>query len=150
MFIKLTRLDNAPIWFNASLIVTVEPRKGGGTTVVPVGDGLDYDVREKAEDVIKLLEAAPAPCVIPVPSGDSLAPAPADVSPDDDPIREGRPERPAEAKNPVPVQKKPAQEKEKPAVEQKNSAPEQKKSHRRRGRRKGNGVVDRAGLEPTT
>ena len=59
MFIKLTRLDNSPIWLNASFVVTVEPRKGGGAIVVPIGDGLDYDVREPAEVVLSLLAGAP-------------------------------------------------------------------------------------------
>jgi len=82
MFIKLTRLDNTPIWLNASFIVTVEPRKGGGTIVVPVGDGLDYEVREKAETVLEMLADAPAPTVVPVPSSDCLTQTPDDVSPE--------------------------------------------------------------------
>ena len=45
-FVRLTRLDGSPIWLNASFVVTVEPRKGGGSVVVPIGDGLDYDVKE--------------------------------------------------------------------------------------------------------
>lgn len=83
MFIKLTRLDNSPIWFNASFIVTVEPRKGGGTTVVPIGDGLDYDVRETPEAVLSLLAGASAPATVAVQSSDALAPTAGDVSPDD-------------------------------------------------------------------
>lgn len=81
MYIKLTRLDNSPIWLNASFVVTVEPRKGGGSVVVPVGDGLDYDVRESPEAVLAMLDGAPAPAVVPVPVSDALAPAPEDVSP---------------------------------------------------------------------
>lgn len=61
MFIKLTRLDHSAIWINASFVVTVEPRKGGGSVVVPIGDGLDYDVMESPEAVLALLADAPAP-----------------------------------------------------------------------------------------
>ena len=82
MFIKLTRLDGSAIWINASFVVTVEPRKGGGSIVVPIGDGLDYDVREKAEDVLTMLGDAPAPAVVPVPSSDCLTKTPEDVSPE--------------------------------------------------------------------
>lgn len=81
MYIKLTRLDNSPIWLNACFVVTVEPRKGGGSVVVPIGDGLDYDVKETPEAVLAMLEGAPAPAVVPVPVSDCLAPTPDDVSP---------------------------------------------------------------------
>ena len=82
MFIKLTKLDNSPVWLNASFIVTVEPRKGGGSIVVPIGDGLDYDVREKPEEVLTLLDGAPAPQVVPIPVSDCLTKTPDDVSPE--------------------------------------------------------------------
>ena len=81
-FIKLTRLDGDPIWLNASFVVTVEPRKGGGSVVVPIGDGLDYDVREPPEAVLAVLDGAPVPDVVPVPTSDALTPTPDDVSPD--------------------------------------------------------------------
>jgi len=55
MFIKLTRLDGKPIWFNRNYIVTVEPRKEQGSLVVPLGDGLDYEVVETAERIVRLL-----------------------------------------------------------------------------------------------
>lgn len=84
MFIRLTRLDNSPIWLNAAFIVTVEPRKGGGSVVVPVGDGLDYDVRETPEAVLALLGDAPAPAILPIPTKDALTPTPEDVSPETD------------------------------------------------------------------
>lgn len=88
MFIRLTRLDSTPIWINASFVVTVEPRKGGGSVVVPIGDGLDYDVKETPESVLALLGDAPAPAVVPVPAPPMLAPtAPADVSPEPEPSR---------------------------------------------------------------
>ena len=58
MFVRLTKKDGAPIWFNASYIVTVEPMRSGGATVVPIGDGLDYEVRERADDIITLVEKA--------------------------------------------------------------------------------------------
>ena len=82
MFIKLTKLDGTPIWINAVYVVTVEPRKGGGSVVVPVGDGLDYDVRESPEKVLAILGDVPAPPVIPIPSSDALTKTPADVSPE--------------------------------------------------------------------
>lgn len=81
MFIKLTKIDGSPVWINASFVVTVEPSRGG-SVVVPVGDGLDYDVREKPEAVLALLDGAPPVAVLPVPAVDALAPAPADVSPE--------------------------------------------------------------------
>jgi len=99
MYIKLTRLDNSPIWINAAFVVTVEPRKLGGSTVVPIGDGLDYDVRETAEQVLAMLDGAPVPTVVPVPPPKGLAPTPEDVSP------EQEPERPVE---PVEAEAKPA------------------------------------------
>jgi len=82
MFIKLTKLDNSPVWLNASFVVTVEPRRGGGSIVVPIGDGLDYEVRENAESVLGMLDKAPAPTVVPVPVSDCLTQTPADVSPE--------------------------------------------------------------------
>ena len=82
MFIKLTRLDNSPIWLNASFVVTVEPRRGGGSVVVPIGDGLDYDVKESPERVLAALAGAPEPAVVPVPTRDALTQTPDDVSPE--------------------------------------------------------------------
>ena len=82
MFIKLTRLNNTPIWLNASFIVTVEPRSGGGAIVVPIGDGLDYDVKETPETVLAMLDGAPVPAVVPVPVSDCLTQTPDDVSPE--------------------------------------------------------------------
>ena len=71
-FIRLTRLDGRPIWLNASFVVTVESRRDGGAVVVPVGDGLDYDVRESPEAVLSLLGDVAAPVVVPVPTTDAL------------------------------------------------------------------------------
>lgn len=83
MFIKLTRFDNRPVWLNAAFVVTVEPRRdGAGSVVVPIGDGLDYDVRESPEEVLKMLDGTPAPKVVPVPVSDCLTKTPADVSPE--------------------------------------------------------------------
>lgn len=92
MYLKLTRLDNTPIWINAAFIVTIEPRKGGGSVVVPIGDGLDYDVRETTDQVLAMLGDAPAPAVVPVPAPKLLAPTPADVSPDTEPLKDEPPE----------------------------------------------------------
>lgn len=69
MFIKFTRLDGTPIWINSTFIVTVEPRRNGGSVVVPIGDGLDYDIREAPEKVLSMLDVS--------------APAPATASPDE-------------------------------------------------------------------
>ena len=55
MFLKFTRLDGTPIWINSTFVVTVEPRRNGGSVVVPIGDGLDYDVREAPEKVLAML-----------------------------------------------------------------------------------------------
>ena len=83
MYIKLTRFDNRPVWLNAAFVVTVEPRRdGSGSVVVPIGDGLDYDVRESPEEVLRMLEGCPAPQVVPVPVSDCLTKTPADVSPE--------------------------------------------------------------------
>ena len=101
MFIKLTRKDGSPIWLNASFVVTVEPLRGGGSVVVPIGDGLDYDVRETPEAVLALLDGAPAPAVVPVPSSDALTAMPDDVSPvatAEEAVAESEPESESEAK----------------------------------------------------
>ena len=83
MYIKLTRFDNRPVWLNAAFVVTVEPRRdGSGAVVVPIGDGLDYDVRESPEEVLRMLVGCPAPQVVPVPVSDCLTKTPADVSPE--------------------------------------------------------------------
>ena len=139
MYIKLTRFDNRPVWLNAAFVVTVEPRRdGSGSVVVPIGDGLDYDVRESPEEVLRMLEGCPAPQVGPVPVSDCLTKTPADVSPEPErkppePVRqekeaekpvEGRAEAPAvmpaapaekPAKKPVKAKKPAAAKKAKPA-----------------------------------
>ena len=90
MYIKLTRFDNRPVWLNAAFVVTVEPRRdGSGSVVVPIGDGLDYDVRESPEEVLRMLEGCPAPQVVPVPVSDCLTKTPADVSPEPEGPRGG-------------------------------------------------------------
>lgn len=103
MYIKLTRFDNRPVWLNAAFVVTVEPRRdGSGSVVVPIGDGLDYDVRESPEEVLRMLEGCPAPQVVPVPVSDCLTKTPADVSPEP----ERKPvEKPAEEKAEAPAAK---------------------------------------------
>lgn len=132
MFIKLTKLDNSPVWLNASFIVTVEPRRGGGSIVVPIGDGLDYDVREKCEDVLALLQNAPTPTVVPIPVSDCLTKTPADVSPEPESKRDVQERRRdsvrpvAAAKESVPVEKKTAQvEAVKPTETDKSGEPAQ-------------------------
>lgn len=110
MYIKLTRFDNRPVWLNAAFVVTVEPRRdGSGSVVVPIGDGLDYDVRESPEDVLRMLEGCPAPQVVPVPVSDCLTKTPADVSPEPErkppePVRqEKEAEKPVEGRAEAPV-----------------------------------------------
>ena len=102
MYIKLTRFDNRPVWLNAAFVVTVEPRRdGSGAVVVPIGDGLDYDVRESPEEVLRMLEGCPAPQVVPVPVSDCLTKTPADASPEPEgarggetpPSQDGKPQR---------------------------------------------------------
>ena len=108
MYIKLTRFDNRPVWLNAAFVVTVEPRKdGNGAVVVPIGDGLDYDVRESPEEVLRMLEGCPAPQVVPVPVSDCLTKTPADVSPEPE-------QKPADAAK---DEEKPAADEMKPAVQ---------------------------------
>ena len=75
MYIKLTRMNGRPIWLNASFVVTVEPTPIGGAIVVPIGDGLDYEVRESPETVLALLAGTPAPAVVPV-TTTTVVPAP--------------------------------------------------------------------------
>lgn len=86
MFIQLTRMDGVPVWLNASFVVTVEPSRGGGSIVVPIGDGLDYEVKEAPEAVLAILDGAPPAKVVPVPPPKTLTPRPDDVSPDVNPI----------------------------------------------------------------
>ena len=127
MYIKLTRFDNRPVWLNAAFVVTVEPRRdGNGSVVVPIGDGLDYDVRESPEEVLRMLEGCPAPQVVPVPVSDCLTKTPADVSPEPErkppeerPVEE-KPDSPAEkpAKKPAKAKKPAAAKKAKPAKKQ--------------------------------
>lgn len=85
MFIQLTRTDGSPVWLNAGFVVTVEPSRGGGSIVVPIGDGLDYEVTETPEAVIEVLDGAPPTKVVPVPPPRTLTPRPDDVSPDVNP-----------------------------------------------------------------
>ena len=89
-------MNGQPIWLNASFVVTVEPTRSGGAIVVPIGDGLDYEVRESSETVLALLAGAPAPAVVPVRPPRALAPQPEDVSPEEDRPIDREPEEPVE------------------------------------------------------
>lgn len=84
MFIQLTRTDGVPVWLNACFVVTVEPGRNGGSIVVPIGDGLDYEVRESPESVLAMLDGVAPVKVVPVPPPKSLTPRPDDVSPEPD------------------------------------------------------------------
>ena len=98
-------MNGQPIWLNASFVVTVEPTRIGGAIVVPIGDGLDYEVRESPETVLALLAGTPAPTVIPVRPPRALVPQPEDVSPEEerpsDPEPELEPEKPTEEAKPT-------------------------------------------------
>ena len=135
-FIKLTRFDNKPVWLNASFVVTVEPRRDGvGSVVVPIGDGLDYDVREAPEEVLKMLADEPVPAVVPVPVSDGLAPTPGDVSPEPEPHREEPPrEEPPAPKAAEP--KKPRRRTAKAKAEGDAPKPAAKKSSERKTAKK--------------
>ncbi len=65
MFIKLMRKEGLPIWIKAESIVTVEPTRTGGSLVVPLGDGLDYEVCENPETVLALIAGEPLPKIEP-------------------------------------------------------------------------------------
>jgi len=86
MFIRLTRTDGRPIWINPEFIVTVEGRKDGGAIVVPAGDGLDYDVKESPDAVMRMCGG--------VASG---------TTPEEQPAEERRPEEQQPADEPVDV-----------------------------------------------
>lgn len=74
MFVKLTKKDGSPVWLNANFIVTVESVRGGGSIVVPVGDGLDYEVSENVEKILPVIEKAQgAVAIVPVPTTDALS-----------------------------------------------------------------------------
>ena len=100
MYIKLTRMNGQPIWLNASFVVTVEPTRIGGAIVVPIGDGLDYEVRESPETVLALLAGAPTPAVVPVRPPRALVPQPEDVSPEEERPSDPEPEKPVEEAKP--------------------------------------------------
>lgn len=105
MFIKLTKKDGAPIWLNANFVVTLEPVRGG-TVVVPVGDGLDYEVRESVESIIPLLEEDQGQlAIVPVPTTDALTQSPQDAIPDglDPLLRQAEPPKPAARPEPSPA-----------------------------------------------
>ena len=125
MYIKLTRFDNRPVWINAAFVVTVEPRRdGSGSVVVPIGDGLDYDVRESPEEVLRMLDGCPVPQVVPVPVSDCLTKTPADVSPEPERKPPEESSEPAVASEGAKPAKKPA--KSRKAVAEKKPKPVKK------------------------
>lgn len=152
MYIKLTRTDGSPIWLNAAFIVTIEPQKrAAGSVVVPIGDGLDYDVRESPETVLALLDGAPVPAVVPVPSTDALTLAPEDVSPEEEPAP---PQEPAPAarqdkkSSPRRAKTKTPKSASADAEQTPDEAPAVKKTAARsRGKKKALPVIDEAGIE---
>lgn len=74
MFVQFTKKDGTPVWINANFVVTVEGLRTGGAVVVPVGDGLDYEVREEASAVVETVtQAQGAIAVVPVPNADPVA-----------------------------------------------------------------------------
>ena len=90
MFIKLTRTDGRPIWINPEFVVTVEDRKGGGAIVVPAGDGLDYDVKESPDAVMRMCGGG-----MPMSATEQPAAGPAEQPP-------AEPQPPAEQEQPAP------------------------------------------------
>ena len=87
MFIRLTKKDGTFVWLNTEYIVTVEPVRTGGTIVVPVGDGLDYEVRESAETIISLVEGTPV-AEIAATVAETPEEAPAEATPAEAPVFE--------------------------------------------------------------
>ena len=76
MFVRFTKKDGTLVWLNANLIVTIEAVRNGGAIVVPVGDGLDYEVRESVETIIPMIEDAQSEmALVPVPTRDALVPS---------------------------------------------------------------------------
>ncbi len=61
MFVKFIRKDGTPIWIKAASIVTVEPAHTGGSILVPMGDGLDYEVVETPEMALAMIAGEPLP-----------------------------------------------------------------------------------------
>jgi len=98
-------MNGQPIWLNASFVVTVEPMRSGGAIVVPIGDGLDYEVRESPETVLALLSGAPQPAVVPVPPPRALAPQPEDVSPEEERPFDREPEKPVAVEETKPAKR---------------------------------------------
>ena len=81
MFVRFTKKDGTLVWLNANLIVTIEAVRNGGAIVVPVGDGLDYEVRESVETIIPMIEDAQSEmALVPVPTRDALVPSPGTVA----------------------------------------------------------------------
>lgn len=152
MYIKLTRMDGAPIWLNASFIVTIEPhRRSGGSVVVPVGDGLDYEVKESPETVLAMLEGAPAPAIVPVSASDALTATPEDVSPEDDetqvPDDHAQPEKPAKKTTARRAKAKQDKEAGKPAEQSEAPAGKKKPSARNRSKKKPTMEMDAGELD---
>lgn len=66
MYIKLTQIDNTPVWLNSAYISAVQPRKNGtGSIVVPAADDIDYDVLEAPETILGMLGEKTADTAIP-------------------------------------------------------------------------------------
>ena len=135
MYIKLTRMDGAPIWLNAAFVVTIEPhRRSGGSLVVPIGDGLDYEVKESPETVLAMLDGAPVPAVVPIPCSDALTATPDDVSPEESIPEEDVPSAEDATSLDVFKSAKAGEEKTKPA--KKNNAQTRQVQNGKSGRRR--------------
>jgi hypothetical protein len=140
MYIKLTKTDGSPIWLNASFVVTVEPnQRNEGSIVVPIGDGLDYEVKEAPQTVLSLLEGTAAPAIVPVPTTDALNTKTQNAAPEDE-----------EAQAPVVIEEKP--EKKKAAKRtatktEKKASPKKKASAKTRSKKKAPLELDDTQLE---
>lgn len=132
MFIRLTRVDGVPVWLNASFVVTVEPARGGGSIVVPIGDGLDYEVKETPEAVLAILEGAPSASVVPVPPPKALVPRPDDVSPEADVANRDYPPPPDTGSAVKKTRRKKAESAKKEAAVQPGQEPAPKASARKK------------------
>lgn len=152
MFIKLTQLNGKPIWFNQQYIVTVEPRKGSGALVVPLGDGLDYEVLESPGAIIDAMGGSSAPAGKQVFAG-NVPPKTSEVNP----AKTEEPEFRIEGGLIVPAQATPSEDtvddSEKSPVDEKKEEPAPKKTAARRTRKtassaKSSGASKSAGEKP--
>lgn len=121
MFVQFTKKDGMPVWINANFVVTVESVRTGGAIVVPVGDGLDYEVREEPEKVVETVtQAQGAVAVVPVPNADPLGGAKKKRT-----TRKTAAKTPEDGKDAPPAEEKPAAKAEQKRRTKKEDVPAQ-------------------------